>query len=191
MNETFFSIKEYVQRILYKPGSHGFDHTLRVTDLCHTIGIKEQANLDILIPAALFHDIARPVEKKTGIPHEKEGARIAGEYLTSIGYNDPYIPLIQHAIEAHRFSSDPVPVTLEAKILSDADNLDAIGAVGIARTFISSGERNSDIPDAVSHVYEKLLKLKDLMYTQTAEEIAMKRHNFLLYYMSVLENEIK
>lgn len=191
MNELFISMKEHVRKTLVEPGSHGFDHTLRVTRLCEIIGKNENADLNILIPAALFHDIARPLEKKTGISHEIEGSRIAEEYLQNIGYPRDLIPFIIHAIRTHRFSSDLVPETLEAKILSDADKLDAIGAVGIARTFISAGERQGDIIDAMDHIDEKLIKLKYMMYTRTGEEIAIRRHEYLLAFVRTIRKEME
>lgn len=183
-------MQEFVQQALQKPGSHGVDHTLRVTSLCELIGIEEEANMDILIPAALFHDIARPLEKETGIPHEEEGARIAEQYLKSVSYPDEYIQPVMHAIRTHRFTSDLTPETLEAKILSDADKLDAMGAVGIARTFISAGERDGDITDAIDHIHEKLVKLKEMMYTTSARNIAHIRHGFLISFIQTIDAEM-
>jgi uncharacterized protein len=74
-------------------------------------------------------------------------------------------------------------------VLSDADNLDAMGAVGIARTFAQSGERGTGIPDAADHIRAKLLNLKNLMYTKTAREIAEKRHALLVAFLAALEEE--
>lgn len=189
MNEQFLEMKRFVEQALDEPGSHGFDHTLRVISLCEIIGEAEEADMNILIPAAIFHDIARPLEKKTGIPHEVKGAEMAEEYLTGISYGQDRISRIVHAIKAHRFSTAQVPETLEAKILSDADKLDAMGAVGIARTFISAGEHGGDITDGLDHMHEKLLRLSDLMYTRTGKEMAERRHNFLVAFVQALEKE--
>lgn len=125
---------------LGEAGSHGMDHTECVTRLCRVIGECEDANMDILIPAALLHDIAHPLEKERGLPHEAEGARMAETFLVSIHYNSCLIPAICAAIRTHRFRSDEKPESPEAKILSDADKLDALGAVGIARTFMRAAE---------------------------------------------------
>ena len=189
MNDLFRGMKKFVEEVLDEPGSHGFDHTLRVVSLCEIIGEAEEADMDILIPAAIFHDIARPLEKKTGIPHEVKGAEMAEEFLTGISYGQERISRIVHAIKAHRFSTALVPETLEAKILSDADKLDAMGAVGIARTFISAGEHGGDIADGLFHMHEKLLRLSDVMYTRTGKEMAGKRHNFLVAFVQALEEE--
>lgn len=182
-------ITQHVEAFLQESGSHGFDHTARVTRLCRTIGIREGADMAVLIPAALFHDIARPLEEETGIPHEEQGAEMAEEYLRSVGYPGDMIHSICHAIRAHRFSLGIAPFTLEAEILSDADKLDAMGATGIARTFMQAGEEGSGIPGAVAHFHLKLLKLKDRMYTETAREIAEERHAFLVAFLRELERE--
>lgn len=183
-------MQKYVETTLGHTGSHGLDHTLRVVDLCLKIGLAEGAEMRVLIPAALFHDIARPLEEETGVPHEEEGARIAEEYLCSVGYDAALIPAVAHAIRTHRYSTGAAPETLEAKILSDADKLDAMGAVGLARTFLQAGERGGGIQDAVDHIHDKLLKLHSLMYTETARGIAAERHIFLSTFVAALEDEM-
>jgi uncharacterized protein len=165
------------------------DHTERVVSMCRLIGEKEHADLQVLVPAALLHDIARPLEKEKGLPHESEGARMAGEFLSSLHYDDARILAICAAIRTHRFRSEEKPASREAKILSDADKLDALGAVGIARTFMRAGEHGGEIDDAVFHFHDKLLKLKDLMYTNAARELAGERHAFLLSFLETLERE--
>lgn len=182
-------ILNFVETFFRKSGSHGLDHTLRVTRLCVEIGKAEGADMQILIPAALFHDVARPLEKDTGIPHEQEGARIAEEYLRSNGCDESRIRAISHAIRSHRYSTGTKPETPEAKILSDADKLDAMGAVGIARTFMQAGEHRGGIEDASAHIHEKLLNLRKLMYTDTAAEIAEERHALLQRFADALEDE--
>jgi len=190
MDSRVVAMQEYVRGAFADSGAHGFDHTLRVMMLCRVLGTREGADLQILIPAALFHDIARPIEEETGIPHEIKGAELAEAYLLSIDYPGDLTPGILHAILAHRYrSSKVIPETLEAKILSDADKLDAMGAVGIARTFMQAGEEGGGIPDAVEHINEKLLNLKDRMHTESARKIATERHSFLLSFLERLEIE--
>jgi len=187
MDKKFDEIASFAERSGAEPGSHGFDHTLRVTRLCEFIGRREGADPGILIPAALLHDIARPAEKAQGVPHEIEGARMAGEFLRSTGYDPVLIPAIADAIRTHRFRSDEKPATLEAKILSDADKLDAMGAVGIARTFMRAGEHGGEMQNAIDHFHEKLLRLHDHLYTETALQIAADRHTFLTMFLRELE----
>ncbi|MBN2734221.1 MAG: HD domain-containing protein [Methanomicrobiaceae archaeon] len=188
-NTEIERIMVFVETFFKQTGSHGLDHTLRVTRLCVDIGKAEGADMQILTPATLFHDVARPLEKKTGIPHEEEGARIAEEYLRSNGCDESRIWAIAHAIRSHRFSRGTKPETLEAKVLSDADKLDALGAAGIARTFMQAGEHGDGIEGAIAHLHEKLLKLKDLMYTDTAKEFAEERHALLQRFTDALEDE--
>lgn len=189
MDEETAAMLDYVRTALRESGAHGFDHTGRVVRLCEQLGAREGADMAVLIPAALFHDIARPLEEETGVPHEEEGARIAAAYLRSVRCPEDRIAGIVHAIRAHRYSSGIAPETLEARVLSDADNLDAMGAVGIARTFIRAGEHGGGIADATAHFHDKLLNLRDLMYTKTAREIAAKRHALLVAFLAALEEE--
>jgi uncharacterized protein len=188
-NTEIERIMFFVETFFRESGSHGLDHTLRVTRLCAEIGKAEGADMQIIIPAALFHDVARPLEKKTGIPHEEEGARIAEEYLRLNGCDESRIRAITHAIRSHRFSRGTKPETLEAKVLSDADKLDSMGAIGIARAFMQAGEHGNSIEDTGAHFHEKLLKLKELMYTETAEGIAEERHALLQRFSDALEDE--
>ncbi len=189
MDEETAAMLDYVRTALRESGAHGFDHTGRVVRLCEQLGAREGADMAVLIPAALFHDIARPLEEETGVPHEEEGARIAAAYLRSVRCPEDRIAGIVHAIRAHRYSSGIAPETLEARVLSDADNLDAMGAVGIARTFIRAGEHGGGIADATAHFHDKLLNLRDLMYTKTAREIAAERHALLIAVLAALEEE--
>ncbi|MDV2481898.1 HD domain-containing protein [Methanoculleus sp. Wushi-C6] len=189
MDQETAAMLDHVRNVLQDSGAHGFDHTLRVVRLCEEIGAREGADMKILIPAAVFHDIARPLEERTGVPHEEEGARMAAEYLEAAGCPADLIAGIVHAIHAHRYSTGIEPGTLEARILSDADNLDAMGAVGIARTFMQAGERGTGIADAADHFHDKLLNLKDRMYTGSAREIAGRRHALLVAFLEALEDE--
>ncbi|RLF88620.1 phosphohydrolase, partial [Thermococci archaeon] len=118
--------------------------------------------------------------------HAKESAKIAGEVLKG----HPKVREVVHAIEAHRFSNKIRPKTLEAKILSDADKIDALGAVGVARVFMYSGEHGRSIEDSIRHFKEKILKLKDLMYTDTGKRIAQERHKFVEMFLKQLEKEL-
>ncbi len=190
MEEPVAEILAYVRTVFQDSGAHGFDHTVRVTRLCELLGVREGADMAILVPAALFHDVGRPCEEETGLPHEEEGARMAESFLGSIGFREDLIPAITHAIRAHRYSTGMLPETLEARILSDADKLDAMGAVGIARTFMQAGARGGGIADATGHFHEKLLQLQSRMYTESARTIAERRHAFLTAFLEALDDEM-
>ncbi|WP_258084714.1 HD domain-containing protein [Thermococcus thermotolerans] len=184
--------REYAKHFFEREGTHGFSHVERVFNLCMHIGKEEGADLEVLALAALLHDVARPLESAGRVKdHAIEGARIARQYLRSLGYNNDKIEAVAHAIEAHRFSRGPEPRTLEAKILSDADKLDAIGAIGVARVFMYSGEHGRDIEASLRHFEEKILKLKDLMYTETARRIAEERHAFTVQFIERIRREIE
>jgi len=153
--------EEFARNFFEREGTHGFSHVKRVFNLCMHI-----------------------VED-----HAKEGAKIARRFLTSLKY--PKVDEVVHAIEAHRFSRPPDPRTLEAKILSDADKLDAIGAIGVARVFMYSGEHGRDIEFSIKHFEEKILKLRDLVYTHTAKKLAEERHKFVEEFVDRLVREIE
>lgn len=190
--ETIKHTFEFAREFFEREGTHGFSHVERVFNLCMHIGKEEGADLEVLALAALLHDIARPLESAGKVEdHAKEGARIARRYLKSLGYSEEKIESIAHAIEAHRFSRGPEPRTLEAKILSDADKLDAIGAIGVARVFMYSGEHGRSIEDSLQHFEEKILKLKDLMYTETAKKMAEERHRFTEEFIERIRKEIE
>jgi len=184
--------RQYARHFFEREGTHGFSHTERVFNLCLHIGKDEGADLEVLALAALLHDVARPLESAGKVEdHAAEGARIARHFLRSIGYPEVKAEAVAHAIEAHRFSRGPEPRTLEAKILSDADKLDAMGAIGIARVFMYSGEHGRSIEDSLAHFEEKILKLKDLMYTETARRLAEERHRFTEEFIERIRREIE
>jgi len=166
-------------------GGHGFDHTLRVIKLCVFLGNKLGANMDILIPAAILHDISRSEEN-----HAKVGSEKSREILKEQSLDEEIINSICKVIESHSFSAKKEPKSLEAKILSDADKLDALGAIGIYRTAAYSFENSKKMENFISHFNEKLLKLKDQMYTDEAYKIALSRHNYMEDYLKRITDEI-
>jgi len=184
----FEDIEDFVRKRMTNDASHDFEHVLRVVRMCEFIGTREGENLSILIPAAFFHDIARPLEiEDPSIDHAKESARIAREYLSNRGY--PYIDEIVYAIEVHRFRNNVTPVTLEAKILQDADRLDALGAIGIYRVLVHSCIYERNIQETIRHFEEKILRLKDYMHTETAKKIATERVKIVEDFVKRLKEE--
>lgn len=165
--------------------AHGEDHVKRVLRLAKFIAEKEGADLKILEKAVELHDCVRDKEN-----HAIESAKLAREILKSQGYSEDFIDAVAHAIESHSFSAGIEPKTLEARVLSDADKLDAIGAIGVARAFMVAGERGRSIEETLKHFEEKLLKLKDLLYTDTARILAKKRHEFLVCFYEEIKREL-
>jgi uncharacterized protein len=164
--------------------SHDDGHTERVVKLALFIAEKEGADIEVVRKAAELHDIARN-EKN----HAIKGAEIAIEKLRE--YDEDFIEKVTHCIETHSFSAGITPRTLEAKILSDADKLDAMGAIGIARAFLFSCEKNRSIEDTLKHFEEKLLKLREHIETETGKRIADERHAFLFEFYRRLKKELE
>lgn len=165
--------------------SHDEKHVERVVRLAKFIAKKEGADLDVVLTAARLHDLARDCKN-----HAVESAERAREILKKTGKKKEFIEAVTHAIESHSFSSGTEPRTLEAKVLSDADKLDAIGAIGVARAFLYSGEKGRGIEETLKHFEEKLLKLKDLLYTETARNLAEERHEFLRLFYEQIKKEL-
>lgn len=186
-NETIEKIRKIAKKRARSFGSHGWDHVERVHDLCVFLGEKEGADVEILRVTSLLHDIARNGRGH----HASKSAREARRILLSLGLPKGKISGVVDAIRAHSFSGRRRPLTLEAKILSDADKLDAMGAVGVYRVSAFSGEAQRSLKKMIDHFNEKLLKLRGMMYTKTAKRLADERHRFMLTYLKQLEKEIR
>ncbi|MCL6429349.1 MAG: HD domain-containing protein [Anaerolineae bacterium] len=190
--------------------AHDFAHVLRVLRLAERIGAAEGADLEMLRAAALLHDVARAEERAGGPCHAHAGAERAREILR--GADPARIDAVAEAIASHRFRSGPAPASLEARILSDADRLDAMGAIGIARAYATAGtlgqalwpemsirelasalEEGNNLAGEHTPVHEWLLKLSRLqatLYTATAQRIGRERHAFMEMFFRRLEQEV-
>lgn len=166
-------------------GTHDKGHTFRVARMARFIAKIEGADVEVVTLASLLHDIARPLEdKNTSVDHALEGAKMAADFLSQNGYEKT--EQVVHAIQCHRFRSRTEPKTLEARILRDADRLDALGAIGIARVLMFSSSLN----EALEHFEKKILVLKNTLYTDTAKRIAEQRHRFTKEFVEKLKSEI-
>lgn len=172
--------------------AHDLAHINRVWKTCETILASEPADTEILRPAAIFHD-AILVPK--GDPNRANASRLSADYavkfLKSTRFPSAKLDAVHHAILAHSFSANIPCQSTEAKILQDADRLDALGAIGIARCFAVSGAlgralfdpsdplaQNRPLDDhayALDHFQTKLFKIPDTLHTQTAKAIAQDR----------------
>jgi uncharacterized protein len=218
LDNRYKVLQEIVEKEL-SYAAHDLDHILRVYNLCMLLaGEEKDVDLEVLIPAALLHDIARREEDEdiTGeIDHAVVGAEMAGRILHNLDYDPEIIIRIKDCIKAHRFRSGFTPDTIEAKILFDADKLDVIGAIGIARSFMLAGEHgekmyndisldkylqenvgpNGRIKDASKHTANlefelKLKKIPERLFTDKAKEIAVKRIKYMESFFKTLEEEI-
>ena len=191
-------------------GSHDWEHTQRVLNLCMHIGKKENANMEILQLAAILHDIGRGLQDKSNgkICHAEKGAILAKGLLKRYNVDEGKINEIIHCIESHRFRNNKAPETREAKILYDADKLDAIGATGIGRAFLFAGEvgaklhndRDVNIEKTKPYTKEdtayrefmvKLKKVKDTILTNEGKRIARERHDFMIKFFDRLNKEVE
>ncbi|HDJ26704.1 MAG: phosphohydrolase [Thermoplasmata archaeon] len=148
-------------------GVHGLEHALRVMKWALFLGKNVGADLEVLSVAALLHDIVRD-----GEDHALRSAEEARRILLAHGYDEEFADRVYLAIRDHSYSSGRVPETLEGKVLSDADKLDALGFVGIARVFQYSGSHGRTIVESLEHIREKLLTLPQEMYLETSKVLA-------------------
>ena len=178
-------------------GSHSWDHTLRVYRLCKHIGVIEGADMEVLLAAAYLHDIGRSHQDSSGgrTCHAKVGARLAAPFVQKLPLSTDQKENILHCIRTHRFRGQHKPETPEARVLFDADKLDAIGAVGVARAFLFAGEigarLHSNAPNIeATRAYSaddtgyrefkvKLCKIKDRVLTREGRKLAIGRHTVM------------
>jgi len=187
--------------------AHDFEHIMRVYKNAQKIGKKENANMKLVLAAVLLHDIISfPKSDSKSKTSSIKSSIVAQRILKNHGYDKNEIKIISDAIRDHSFSRGTVPSTIEGKILQDADRLDAIGAIGIARTFSvgGSGKRpfynKSDPfcqrrkPDdtnwTLDHFYKKLLLLEKKMNTHTARKEARRRTKIIKKFLNDFKKEI-
>ena len=181
-------------------GSHAWDHTLRVCGLCEHIGRVEKVDMDVLLVGAYLHDIGRCYQDAANgaICHARKGAAMARSIVAQLPLSDLQKDNIIHCIRSHRFRGNHIPKSAEAKVLFDADKLDAIGAVGVARAFLFAGEvgarlHNPDVDVADTKPYTqddtgfreyqlKLKKIKDRIMTAEGRRLASMRHTFMVRF---------
>ncbi len=193
--------------------AHDFEHVERVLRLVERIGPAEGADMSVLRTAALLHDVARAAEHAGGPCHALAGAERAREILRD--QHPAWVEKVAEAIASHRFRSGEPPRSLEARVLFDADKLDAMGAIGIARAYALAGgmrqrlwaevpadyatrSRDEGRADFAAgghtpvHEYVfKLVRLKGTLFTPTARRLADGRHAFMRAFFERLDNEVR
>lgn len=188
--------------------SHDVHHARRVRKNALKIAdLEGSGDAVILTAAAYLHDLINlPKNAANRSQASRMSARAAEPILANLGFSESEIAAIQHAIEAHSFSAGITPETIEARILQDADRLEALGALGVARTFHVAGSlgsglfhgddpfaRNRELDDgafAVDHFWTKLLGLADTMQTEGGRNIAARRTEYLSLFLHQLASEI-
>lgn len=201
-------IKKDVIAIMDNDPAHDFEHIMRVYHNAQKIVKKEKANPKLVHSAALLHDIVSyPKSSKRSKLSSTDSAKKSKLILKKYDFTVEEITVVSDAIKEHSFSQNKIPQTLEGKILQDADRLDALGAIGIARVFATSGSLNRSFyniddpfcnkrnPDddiwAVDHFFNKLLKLESLMNTTSGKIEAKRRTRILKEFLKQLKQEIQ
>ena len=197
-------------KLMGESSGHDWWHTYRVWKLAKNISKSENVNIEIVELGALLHDIA---DYKLNDGDEKIGGKVTREWLKNLNANKDLINSVVHIVDNVSFigGGKNKIKSLEGQIVQDADRLDAVGAIGIARCFAYGGNKGREIYNpnirpklnmtkeeyknnrgsSINHFYEKLLLLKDLMNTDTGRKIAVKRHQFMKRYLNEFFTEWK
>lgn len=192
---------------------HDWTHVERVHNLAIRIAKKERADMGIVRIATYLHDIGRKEEtdKKGKICHAEIGFELSEKILSKYNLDKEIIENIRHCILTHRYRNNHKPETIEAKVLFDADKLDSIGAVGVARDFFFAGYHGgllyvgnekqlaetakdyayTEKDTALLEYYYKLRKVKASILTKAGKEIAKERHDYIIEFFKRFELEIK
>lgn len=206
--ETYFLLEEYMTSCM-RDSAHDKEHIYRVLYNALEIAKNEDTvDYDVLICACLLHDIGREEQfRDPSLCHAMVGGEKAYQFLTEHGFESVFAKKVKHCIQTHRFRKNNPPQSIEAKILFDADKLDATGAIGIARTLIykgivtepiytvlpdgtvSDGETDSS-PSFFQEYKYKLENLYDKFYTQKGAELAARRRNAAVNYYDSLYQEV-
>lgn len=218
-SKSYLSETEAHQLYTGDDAAHDFDHILRVTRLGAYIAGREGADVEVVRIAALLHDV--PVAESTHNDaatagnarrtHHLAAADFARQFLQARGMASEQVANVVHCIEAHRFRDQSIqPTTLEAQCLYDADKLDSIGAIGVARAFAYAGHDGNRLwtepwptvaqrtakPTGADYtpVHEFVYKLQQLLatlHTATAQQIGAERHTFMVAFFSQLDAEME
>lgn len=208
-NELLIEVRKEIQNIFKGEGSgHDWWHINRVTNTALTIAKKENADLFLVELAAILHDLGDHKLYKEPTAQEVLISKLLKSYNCSEELIQEVITIVK-SVSYKGAEVDTTPLTLEGKIVQDADRLDAIGAIGIARAFSFGGHHNRLMyhPDhkpefhqdfesyknskghTINHFYEKLLLLKDRMQTKTGQELAKKRHQYMESFLEQFYKE--
>jgi len=200
-------LKSWLEEETEGDPAHDRQHIERVVLNTRYLAVQEDLGLEVLLPAAWLHDCVHVAKDS---PERSQASLIAADEavkrLNEWGYPGKFLDAIHHAIHAHSFSADIETQTLEAKVLQDADRLDAIGAVGLSRCLMLGGHMGSQLysqhdpfcdtrePDdaayCVDHFYKKLLILEGSMKTDSGRALAGERTKFLKCFLDQLGKEI-
>jgi uncharacterized protein len=207
-DERFVSLqRQTFARIANAEPAHDELHVRRVMASARAIAIGEQADVEIAVTAALLHELFNLPKSH---PDSSRSGEICADHARQLmrdnGYDEPMLERVAYCIAVHSFSRGIHPETIEARVLQDADRLDAIGAIGIARLFATCAEMKRPFYDprdpfcrerpaddkqfGVDHFYKKLLKIPDGLHTETARLMARERMTMMRAYLDQLAREL-
>jgi uncharacterized protein len=189
-----------------RDGAHDVAHALRVASLAERLAREECADTEVCVVGALLHDLVyRPKNHPESADTARMAAEVAPDWCAGAGLAAKSAA-VAHAILTHSWSGGGAPGSLEARIVQDADRLEALGAIGIARVFATGGSFHSALwhPDdpfaegrelddkryTLDHFFRKLLKLADAMQTPSGRRLAVERQRVLLDYLATLREEL-
>ena len=199
--------REFLSEMIPADAAHDINHVIRVVKTVRYLTDIEDANFLVTLPSAWLHDcVAVPKDSPLRSQGSRLAAETATEFLSEISYPDELLPEVYHAIEAHSYSA-AIPVrSREAAIVQDADRLDSLGAIGIARCLLVGGRLNLQLicqedpfcdqrePDdsqfTIDHFYAKLFKLPDTMQTEAGRAEAQRRAGLMQRYLDDLRQEM-
>lgn len=203
-----------VREAMAADAAHDVAHVRRVVATARRLAVGEGADLRVVLPAAWLHDcVTVPKNRPDRANASRLAAAEASRWLHSEGFPEVLVPEVAHAIEAHSFSAGVAPRTAEARVVQDADRLDALGAIGVARLFATAGAMGSSLthPDdpfadppatggparplddtrwALDHVEAKLLRLPATMQTDVGRAEAERRAETVRAFVASLRAEI-
>ena len=207
MSNRELEFREYLVSRASSDSAHDISHIERVVQNARKYAVVEQANPEVVIPAAWLHDcVTVPKNSPDRAYASILAATEASKFLLSINCDKGILEQIIHAIESHSYSANIQPRTLEAKIVQDADRIDALGAIGISRCLLVGGSLNRSLysqidpfcgnrePEdekyCIDHFFRKLFNIAETLHTEAARADAEKRVKFMKIYLTELSIEI-
>jgi uncharacterized protein len=184
-------VRDIARQMLGNATFAGLDHAERILHIVEDIGQREGADLDVLRVAALLHDIGVPVNKPR---HYEIGALMARGILSQLGFTEDEIEPIAHVIEAHSRYGGPDPQTIEGKILQDADAVEYVGAIGLARAFaraLESGDYSGDVSELPTLIDGLIERVDGTLHTERGQALVRERITYLRTFQERLQAEMK
>ncbi len=182
------TVSELVKLLMPSDPVHGLGHVERVARMaCRIARNYESVDHEVLLLSAYLHDIGRLSSPEN---HAVRSASIVRHILRMLEYPEDRIEKVVDTVLAHSYSLGYVAMSTEAKILSDADKLDALGSIGLVRVLMYSGELGRDLSEVIEHIKAKLLRLPETMYTSEGKAEAEKRVKIIREFLENLFQEL-